>query len=207
MITAKSQGKAVCHTCTALNDVSETNCRRCNSSVHVRIPNSVERTVALLIASVALYIPANLYPIMITEQQGNAIESTIIGGVILLWGMGSYAVAFIIFVASILVPIAKILSLSALCVTVARNQTTSRKQRTIMYRITELIGKWSMVDVFVVAILVALIQITGIVVISPGGAALAFAAMVIVTMFAAEGFDPRLIWDHSEQLESSNASG
>jgi paraquat-inducible protein A len=143
---------------------------------------------------------------MITEQQGVAIESTIIGGVILLWGMGSYAVALIIFVASIFVPMAKILSLSALCVTVSRKQTTSKRQRTIMYRITELIGKWSMVDVFVVAILVALIQITGIVVISPGGAALAFAAMVIVTMFAAEGFDPRLIWDQSDEMEHNNAS-
>ncbi len=196
---------AVCHTCTALNHDSRARCRRCDAPVHVRIPNSIERTVALLIASVALYIP-NLYPIMITEHQGNAIESTIIGGVILLWEMGSYAVACIIFVASILVPIAKILSLSALCVTVSRKQTTSRKQRTIMYRMTELIGKWSMVDVFVVAILVALIQITGIVVISPGGAALAFAAMVIVTMFAAEGFDPRLIWDQAEELENNNAS-
>ncbi len=206
MTTARSQGMAVCHTCTALNDASSARCRRCDAPVHVRIPNSIERTVALLIASVALYIPANLYPIMITEHQGNAIESTIIGGVILLWEMGSYAVAFIIFVASILVPIAKILSLSALCVTVSRKQTTSRKQRTIMYRITELIGKWSMVDVFVVAILVALIQITGIVVISPGSAALAFAAMVIVTMVAAEGFDPRLIWDQGDELEDSNAS-
>ena len=205
MTTARNQGMAVCHTCTALNEDSSSRCYRCDSPVHVRIPNSIERTVALLIASVALYIPANLYPIMITEQQGSATESTIIGGVILLWGMGSYAVAFIIFVASILVPIAKILSLSTLCVTVGRKQTTSRRQRTIMYRITELIGKWSMVDVFVVAILVALIQITGIVVISPGGAALAFAAMVIVTMIAAEGFDPRLIWDQSDHPENSNA--
>ena len=205
MTTARSQGMAVCHTCTALNNDSESTCSRCDSPVHVRIPNSIERTVALLIASVALYIPANVYPIMITEQQGNAIESTIIGGVILLWGMGSYAVALVIFIASILVPIAKILSLSALCVTVSRKQMTSRKQRTLMYRITEIIGKWSMVDVFVVAILVALIQITGVVVISPGGAALAFAAMVIVTMAAAEGFDPRLIWDHADQMEHDNA--
>lgn len=207
MITAKSQDMSICHTCTALNDSTRSTCRRCDSKVHVRIPNSIERTVALLIASVALYIPANLYPIMITEQQGNAIESTILGGVVLLWGMGSYAVALIILIASVLVPIAKIFSLSALCVTVSRKHTTSRRQRTVMYRITELIGKWSMVDVFVVAILVALIQITGIVVISPGGAALAFAAMVFVTMIAAETFDPRLIWDHSDEMEIDNADG
>jgi paraquat-inducible protein A len=205
MSTARSHGLAVCHTCTALNEEDRSNCRRCDSPVHTRIPNSIERTVALLIASIVLYIPANIYPIMITEQQGVATESTIIGGVILLWGMGSYAVALVIFIASVLVPIAKILSLAALCVTVRKKHTKSRKQRTQMYRITEIIGKWSMVDVFVVAILVALIQITGILVISPGGAALAFAAMVIVTMFAAEEFDPRLIWDQDNQLENDDA--
>jgi paraquat-inducible protein A len=205
MSTARSQGLAVCHTCTALNEEDRSNCRRCDSHVHTRIPNSIERKVALLIASIVLYIPANMYPIMITEQQGVATESTIIGGVILLWGMGSYAVALVIFIASVLVPIAKILSLAALCVTVRKKHTKSRKQRTQMYRITEIIGKWSMVDVFVVAILVALIQITGILVISPGGAALAFAAMVIVTMFAAEEFDPRLIWDQDNQLENDDA--
>lgn len=205
MTTAASQGMAVCRTCTALNDASSAHCRRCLSRVHIRIPDSIQRTVALLLAAVVLYIPANVYPIMITEQQGVATESTIIGGVILLWGMGSYAVAFVILVASVLVPIAKILSLFALCVTVVRKHTRSRKQRTVMYRITDIIGRWSMVDVFVVAILVALIQITGIVVISPGNAALAFAAMVIVTMFAAEGFDPRLIWDESHQSEYDDA--
>jgi paraquat-inducible protein A len=115
--------------------------------------------------------------------------------------MKSYPVALVIFIASVLVPIGKILSIAALSWTVAREQITSRRQRTILYRITELIGKWSMVDVFVVAILVALIQITGIVVIRPGGAALAFAGMVILTMFAAESFDPRLIWHRAEQGE------
>jgi paraquat-inducible protein A len=141
---------------------------------------------------------------MITENQGNAIESTIFGGVILLWGMGSYAVAFIIFVASVFVPIAKILSLATLCWTVQRRHTTSNQQRAGLYRITELIGKWSMVDVFVVAILVALIQITGIITIRPGEAALAFAAMVVTTMLAAESFDPRLIWDYSDQVKEAD---
>jgi paraquat-inducible protein A len=207
MTTAASQGMAVCKTCTALNDASKSQCHRCKSPVHVRTPDSVQRTIALLIAAVVLYIPANVYPIMTTEQQGVATDSTIIGGVILLWGMGSYAVAFVILVASVLVPIAKILSMFALCVTVIRKHTTSRRQRTVMYRITDIIGRWSMVDVFVVAVLVALIQITGIVVISPGHAALAFASMVVVTMFAAEGFDPRLIWDESDRLEGDYAGG
>lgn len=151
--------------------------------------------MAFLIAACILYIPANVFPIMTTEQFGTPMDSTIVGGVILLWKMGSYPVALIIFVASVLVPIGKIFSIAMLCWTVTREHQTSLRQRTNLYRITELIGKWSMVDVFVVAILVALIQITGIIVIKPGSAALAFAGMVILTMLSAISFDPRLIWD------------
>lgn len=138
---------------------------------------------------------------MTTEQFGQSMDSTIIGGVILLWKLKSYPVAFIILVASVLVPIGKLLSLAALCWTISRKQVSSRRQRAILYRVTEVIGKWSMVDIFVVAVLVALIQITGIIVIRPGSAALAFAGMVILTMLAARSFDPRLIWDNLEQGE------
>jgi paraquat-inducible protein A len=201
MKTALQSGLAICHTCMALNDASLKTCSRCGSSVHARIPGSLERTLALLIAATVLYIPANAYPIMTTEQFGSPLDSTILGGVILLWNMGSYPVAMIIFIASVLIPIGKILSIGTLCWTVSRNDKSSQRQRTILYRITELIGKWSMVDVFVVAILVALIQITGIIVIRPGAAALAFAGMVILTMLSAESFDPRLIWDPADQKE------
>jgi paraquat-inducible protein A len=203
MKTALQSGLAICHTCMALNDAKSKTCSRCSSSVHARIPGSLQRTLALLIAATVLYIPANIYPIMTTEQLGSTLDSTIIGGVILLWEMGSYPVALIIFIASVLVPLGKMLSISALCWTVSRNHKSSQRQRTILYRITDLIGKWSMVDIFVVAILVALIQITGIIVIRPGGAALAFASMVILTMLAAESFDPRLIWDSTDQGEQS----
>lgn len=201
MKTALRSGLTICHTCMALNDASLKTCSRCGSSVHARIPGSLERTVALLIAAMVLYIPANAYPIMTTEHFGSPLDSTILGGVILLWNMGSYPVAMIIFIASVLIPIGKILSIGMLCWTVSRNDESSQRQRTILYRITELIGKWSMVDVFVVAILVALIQITGIIVIRPGAAALAFAGMVILTMLSAESFDPRLIWDPADQKE------
>jgi paraquat-inducible protein A len=201
MKTAMQSGLAICHTCMALNSTSLKTCSRCGSSVHARIPASLQRTLALLVTAIVLYIPANFYPIMTTEQLGSTLDSTIIGGVILLWNMGSYPVALIIFIASVLVPIAKILSIASLCWTVSRNHESSQRQRTILYRITEFIGKWSMVDVFVVAILVALIQITGIIVIRPGAAALAFAGMVIMTMLAAESFDPRLIWDPAKQRE------
>ena len=195
-------GLAVCHTCMALNDVDAGRCSRCGSTVHSRVPESLQRTMALLIAAAIMYIPANIYPIMTTEHLGQSIDSTIIGGVALLWKMHSYPIALVILLASVLVPIGKILSIAALCWTVRRGQITSQRQRAVLYRITQIIGKWSMVDVFVVAILVALIQISGIVVIRPGSAALAFAGMVILTMFAAESFDPRLIWDRMDKEET-----
>lgn len=195
MITARDAGLHVCHTCMALSPLENKRCDRCGSQVHERIPNSLQRTVALLIAAAVLYIPANLFPIMTTDQLGRSIDSTIIGGVILLWNMGSYPVAIVILVASVLVPIGKILTVGTLCWSIGARERISPRQRTTLYRITDFIGKWSMVDVFVVAILVALIQITGIIVIRPGSAALAFSAVVIMTMLAAESFDPRLIWD------------
>jgi paraquat-inducible protein A len=201
MTTAREAGLGVCHTCLALSPSTDEYCTRCGAHVHERIPDSLQRTVALLIAAVVLYIPANLLPIMTTDQFSQSMDSTIIGGVVILWKMGSYPVALVILVASVLVPIGKILTVAALCWTVGRHQTVSPRQRMTLYRITEFIGKWSMVDVFVVAILVALIQITGIIVIRPGAAALAFSGVVVLTMLAAESFDPRLIWDaESDQI-------
>ncbi len=202
MKTALQNGLAVCHTCLALNNATVQRCNRCGSSVHPRNPDAIQRTIALLIAASVLYIPANLLPIMTTEQLGATTESTIIGGVVLLWNMESYPVALVILIASVFVPIGKILSISALCWTVTRENATSRRQRATLYRITEFIGKWSMIDVFVVAILVALIQITGILVIRPGNAALAFGGTVILTMLAAESFDPRLMWDSKNKKDS-----
>jgi paraquat-inducible protein A len=145
-----------------------------------------------------LYVPANLLPIMITSQLGRSLESTIIGGVLHLWELGSYPVALVILVASVLIPIGKLASLGLLCWAVIRGGATTARQRTTLYRMTELVGKWSMVDVFVVAVLVALIQMGGVMAVRPGTAALAFAGVVITTMLAAESFDPRLIWDQAE---------
>jgi paraquat-inducible protein A len=132
---------------------------------------------------------------MITDQFGNSLESTILGGVVLLIQMDSIPVAVIIFIASVMVPVGKLISLFYLCWTVKRGSSASPRQRSIAYRITELIGKWSMMDVFVVSILVALVHLGNLLVIRPGAAALAFASLVVVTMIAAEQFDPRLFWD------------
>jgi paraquat-inducible protein A len=155
----------------------------------------VQRTLALGIASAILYVPANVLPIMITNELGRIQENTIIGGVSYLWELGSYPVALVILVASVLIPIGKLASLGVLCWAVTHGRPRSPRERMALYRLTELVGKWSMVDVFVVAVLVALIQIGGVMAVRPGGAALAFAGVVIGTMLAANNFDPRLIWD------------
>lgn len=192
---AQEQGVTPCHGCGALLSVEEHYCPRCGHGVHPRTPESIQRCVALLIAASILYLPANLLPIMVTESLGSETYSTILGGVVLLWEMGSYPVAMIIFVASVVVPIAKILALFWLCFTVSRSDDHHKRGRTRLYRMTEFVGRWSMVDVFVVAILVALIRMGKLMSIYPGAAAMAFASVVVVTMLAAMQFDPRLIWD------------
>jgi paraquat-inducible protein A len=158
----------------------------------------LERAISLVITATLLYIPANVLPIMTTIQFGSPEPSTILGGVALLIHHESYPIAAVIFIASIMVPSGKLLSICWLCWSVASGQKTSLQQRTVMYRVTEFVGKWSMTDVFVVAILVALIQIGGLLSITAGTAAIAFGGVVVVTMLAAESFDPRLIWDRIE---------
>ena len=196
--TAAASQLSSCHLCMKLAPVSEHHCPCCGSAMHSRKSDSINRTMALLLTACILYIPANVLPIMITDQFGVSIESTILGGVLLLIDMGSWPIAAIIFIASVMVPIGKLITLFFLCWTVKNGSGVTPRQRTITYRITELIGKWSMIDVFVVAILVALVHLGGILVIRPGAAALAFAGVVIVTIFAAESFDPRLLWDQQE---------
>lgn len=197
-ITAASRNLAACHLCCKLAPADLHHCPRCGSTLHLRKVNSIQRTLALLLTSCILYIPANLYPIMITEQLGTAEPSTILGGVILLIHHGAIPVALVIFLFSVMVPLGKILSMLYLVWTVNRHSPVSARQRTVMYKITEFVGKWSMVDVFVVAILVALVHLGGLLSIRPGAAAISFAGVVIITMLAAESFDPRLIWDEME---------
>jgi paraquat-inducible protein A len=166
--------------------------------LHARKPDSIQRTMALLLTAAVLYIPANVLPIMYTDQLATTSESTIIGGVILLVKLDSIPIAAVIFIASVLVPLGKIVAMFYLCYMITFGSIGSERQLTVLYRITELMGKWSMIDVFVVAVLVALIQLQGLLVFRPGAAALAFGGVVIVTIFAAESFDPRLLWDKLE---------
>ncbi len=193
--TAAAEGLACCHVCCKLSPATEHACPLCGAALHLRKPDSLQRTVALLVTASLLYIPANVLPIMTTEQLGRATDSTILGGVVILIHHGSYPIAAVIFIASVLVPLSKLFTLFWLCWTVSRRHGASHRERTRLYRIAEFVGKWSMTDVFVVAILVALIHLGGLLQITPGAAALAFGGVVIVTMLAAESFEPRLIWD------------
>lgn len=193
--SAAAHGFAVCHTCAKLSPSTEHRCSRCNARLHLRHTDSLARTMALVLTASVLYIPANVLPIMVTDQLGSSLDSTIIGGVVFLWHHGEYPIAAVIFIASVMVPVGKLIMLILLCLSVRNEQSTRARERTIAYRVTEFVGRWSMIDVFVVAILVALIQLGGMMTIRPGSAALAFCGVVIVTMIAAESFDPRLIWD------------
>jgi len=194
-VSAASRGLASCHTCMRLAPAELHHCPRCGSGLHLRKEHSLQRTLALLITATILYIPANLYPIMHTDQLGKTEPSTILGGVVLLIHLGSVPIAAVIFIASVMVPLGKLMALYYLVFTVHIGRKVGQRQHSVMYRITELIGKWSMIDVFVVAILVALVHLGGLLVIRPGIAAVSFAGVVIVTIIAAESFDPRLMWD------------
>jgi paraquat-inducible protein A len=188
-----------CHICGLLTRAvpghHEAWCGRCGSVLHFRKPDSIARTWAFLIASYILFIPANVLPIMHTSSLFGAQSDTILSGVVYLWTSGSWPLAVIVFIASILVPGVKLVALTFLVVSVQRRSTWDPMQRTKMYRVLELVGRWSMLDIFVVAMLVALVQLQSLATIRAGPGAVAFGAVVVLTMFAAMAFDPRLIWD------------
>lgn len=197
-MTAAKAGLLVCHTCSLLSRPSaghEADCARCGASLHLRKPDSVARAWALLIAAYILYVPANVLPVMETGSLFGAQSDTIMSGVVYLWTSGSWPLAVIVFVASILVPGAKMLSLTVLLISVQRRSMWRPQERTKLYRVVEFVGRWSMVDIYVAAMLTALVQFQALATIKAGPAAIAFGAVVVLTMFAAESFDPRLIWD------------
>jgi paraquat-inducible protein A len=166
--------------------------------MHDRKPGSISRTWALVLAAFIFYIPANVLPITTVISLGKAQSDTIMSGVIYFIHTGMWPIALIIFVASVFVPLMKMLILIFLLISVQRKSSWRRKDRTLLYRITEIIGRWSMVDIFVVTILVALVHLGGLATIHAGPGAIFFAAVVVITMFAAMSFDPRLIWDKKE---------
>ena len=198
-VTAAELGLYGCHMCNLVMSAEpgqhEAVCPRCGHHLHMRKPDSIARAWAFLIAGYILYVPANVLPIMHTSTLFGAQSDTIMSGVIYLWTSGSWHLALIVFIASILVPSAKLLAMTFLLISVQRRSLWDPMQRTKMYRIIEMVGRWSMLDIFVVGILVALVQLQSLATIKAGLGAVAFGAVVVLTIFAAMEFDPRLIWD------------
>lgn len=194
-------GILICGECHQLNwraEDDETICSRCGAVVHERRPDSLVRTWALLVTAAILYIPANLLPIMTVNFLGNGMPATIMEGVIELINADMVPIALVVFVASIVVPTFKLVGITLLLYSVQRHQPLSAKQRIMMYRFIEWIGRWSMLDIFVIAILVALVNFGNLATIEANLGAAAFASVVVLTMLAAVTFDPRLIWDNTD---------
>lgn len=197
-----------CHTCAMVvegNGKEHARCPRCGDMVHYRKPRSLSRAWALLLTAVILYVPANVFPIMTVTYLGRAEADTILSGVSELIHAGEWPIAIVVFTASILVPIVKIILLGWVYLATAIGWAGSLKERTRIYRITELVGRWSMVDVFMVSILAALVKLGNIASVQPGFGAVAFCGVVIVTMLSAMAFDPRLMWDRAEIRKAKKA--
>lgn len=170
-------------------------CGRCGTRLHIRKPDSLNRTWAFLISACLMYIPANMLPVMMTRSLLGTSNDTILSGIIFFWVSGSYGLAAIIFVASFLVPLFKLAALFVLVVSAQRRTNWRREERAKLYHLIEIIGRWSMLDVFVVALLAGLVRIQCFAEITAGVGIAAFGAVVVLTMLASLSFDPKLTWD------------
>ena len=200
--SAAALGYVVCPTCELLVKQPASNkrcdCPRCGSTVErARHPDSISRTWALLASASLLLVPANLYPVMTVTRFGQGEPNTILSGVIHLIQDGAWPLGLLVLFASFVVPITKIAVLAFLLVTVQRCSGWRLRDRTQLYHFTEVIGAWSMVDIFLVGILVALVRMDGLATVYPGIGATFFGAAVVLTMMAAHAFDPRLVWDRA----------
>lgn len=203
-MTAAQAGLISCHVCRALarkpaGHHAGLSCPRCGAHIHSRIPGSIRDTWCYLIGAILLYVPANVYPIMSVVWLGKGEPATILEGAMQLIDEGMWPLALIVFVASIFIPLLKMVVLGFLLISVQRKSTWRLVDRTRLYRLTEFVGRWSMVDIFVIGILAALVQFGSLASIEPGIGSLSFAAVVVLTMFAAHRFDPRLIWDACDE--------
>ena len=188
-------GALGCDRCGLVSSPEFGRCGRCAGRLEHRKPNSIARTWALVIASAILYVPANLLPVLTVVQLGFGSPSTILGGAKELLAAGMWPLALLVFLASVAVPCLKLVSLVVMLIATQAGAAARLRDRTVLYRIVSTIGRWSMIDIFMESILIALVQFGAVVTIDPGFGAVAFAGVVILTMFAAESFDPRLMWD------------
>ncbi|GAB7550374.1 paraquat-inducible protein A [Cupriavidus sp. 8B] len=195
--TATSMGLVSCHACDALSPrtMEGEPCPRCGATLHHRKPNSLTRTWAFLLSALILYLPANLLPVMVTQSILGTQRDTIFSGVVYLWLSGSNLLAIVVLIASIVVPLLKMIILTLLLLSVHFRSRWRIRQQTKLYGLVELIGRWSMLDIFVVALLASLVRAGALATIIPGAGAMAFGSVVVLTMLASLSFDPRLLWD------------
>ena len=200
-ITAAQAGLLSCLTCgllsrPAAHDDDANACPRCGRRLHLRKPAAMLKSWIFLVLAIILYLPANLLPIMATESlvMGSHTD-TIMSGIVLLWKTGSWPLAIIVFIASIMVPLLKMLALLVILIAVHHGVRVHCHDLAKLYRLLEIVGRWSMLDIFVVAILVTLVQLQFVAAVTPDKGAAAFGAVVVLTMLATMSFDPRLIWD------------
>nr|WP_093418352.1 paraquat-inducible protein A [Tranquillimonas alkanivorans] len=205
-LTARQAGLVGCQRCARVWPMGTVRCGRCGSRLVSRDRNSLQRVWAWWIAGVICYIPANLYPMLRTRTLFQSQEDTIIAGAIELFTHGAPFVAIIVLIASVAIPLAKFAAIAVLALGVRQGSRIPAGRRHIVYEIVEYIGRWSMIDVFVVAILSSLVQLNVVASINPGPASLAFALSVIFTMLSAQSFDSRMIWDHIEPDQKGPAA-
>lgn len=192
----------VCHQLVKIKRGKKEYCPRCGTAVYLRKPDSLNISLALVIASIILYIPANLYPMMHVHTFVGSQSDTIISGIIYFFESGSYLIAFVILIASIVVPFIKMVILLYLIYSVKRGKAEDKEQKLKLYILTEVIGKWSMVDVYVVSIMISLVHFGPLTEIKAGAGAVFFLMVVILTMLSAMAFDSRLIWDIKEKEDN-----
>lgn len=200
-LSAREAGLKSCTSCGTLLEMHEqVPCRRCGATVFSRRRESLQRVLAFLLVGILAYIPANTFPILLTQSFSGDTSDTILSGVFELINTGSVFVAVIIFIASIMIPIGKFVVIALLVASLYFEWDMSEHTRHRLHKFTEFIGRWSMIDVFVVAVLAALIQLEAILTILPGAGINAFALSVIFTMLSANALDPRLFWDTEKHV-------
>lgn len=209
VVTAMQQGLQSCEGCGLLSRPAsggdEGRCPRCGQELSFRKHASLQRTWALLIAAAVCYIPANILPVMTTTTAAGAESDTILQGVVLLWSPTGWPLSLIVLFASVMIPIAKIAALAYLLISVQRGSIKNNEQRVRLYRVVEIVGRWSMVDVFVDTFTASLVQLQPLMAVEPSVGLVFFAAVVVLTMLAAMSFDPRLIWDPLSAKEVHHA--
>jgi paraquat-inducible protein A len=204
-VTARAAGLVSCTRCTRAWPIDTKVCGRCGARLVSRDETSLQKVWALWLVGLMCYVPANVYPMLRTQQLFQVDESTIIGGAVELAHYGSFGIAAIILLASVVIPLGKFWAIAFLAVSVKQKGGFASHNRLLMYEVVEYIGRWSMIDIFVVAILSALVQLQGLASITPGPAAFFFALSVIFTMLSAQAFDPRMIWDAQANDDEASA--